>query len=323
MMLSRRRASAALLSLVAAAPAVRAQAPTYPGKPVRIIVPTGPGGITDIVARIVAARLTERTGQTFLIDNKAGASGIIGTEVVARAPADGYTLLMVFPSHPVNPSLKLHLPYDTIRDFAPVTTLTTVSLVLLVPPNLPVRDVKELIALAKRERVTFASVGSGSLAHLGAELFRSKAGIELTHVPYRSSPAAQQALMGGEVSLFFDTPITAVPLVKDGRLRALGVSTRTRSPLMPDVPTIEEAGVPGYEVLGWNGILAPAATPQPIVQQLNREICAVLDEPDVKQKLAQQGADPAPTDPESFARLIRDDVAKWTDVIRSAGIQPD
>jgi len=321
MMLSRRRAGAALLSLVAAAPAAQAQA--YPTKPVRIVVPTGAGGITDIVARIVAARLTDRMGQTFLIDNKAGAGGIIGTEVVARAPADGYTLLMVFPSHPVNPALKLHLPYDTIRDFAPVTTLTTVSLVLLVPPSLPVKNVKDLIALAKRERVTFASVGSGSLAHLGAELFRSKAGIELTHVPYRSAPAAQQALMGGEVSMFFDTPITAVPLVKDGRLRALGVSTRTRSPLMPDVPTIEEAGVPGYEVLGWNGILAPAATPGPIVERLNREIRAVLDEPEVKQKLAQQGADPAPTDPESFARLIRDDVAKWADVIRSAGIQPD
>jgi len=321
MMLSRRRAGAALLSLVAAAPAAQAQA--YPTKPVRIVVPTGAGGITDIVARIVAARLTDRMGQTFLIDNKAGAGGIIGTEVVARAPADGYTLLMVFPSHPVNPALKLHLPYDTIRDFAPVTTLTTVSLVLLVPPSLPVKNVKDLIALAKRERVTFASVGSGSLAHLGAELFRSKAGIELTHVPYRSAPAAQQALMGGEVSMFFDTPITAVPLVKDGRLRALGVSTRTRSPLMPDVPTIEEAGVPGYEVLGWNGILAPAATPRPIVERLNREIRAVLDEPEVKQKLAQQGADPAPTDPESFARLIRDDVAKWADVIRSAGIQPD
>jgi tripartite-type tricarboxylate transporter receptor subunit TctC len=321
MILSRRTAGAALLSLVAAASSARAQ--VYPSKTVKIIVPSGPGGITDIVARIVANRLTERMGQTFLVDNKGGASGIIGTEVVARAPPDGYTLLMVYPSHPVNPSLKLHLPYDTIRDFAPVTTLTTVSLVLLVPPSLPARSVQELIALSKRERLTFASVGSGSLAHLGAELFRVKAGIELTHVPYRSSPAAQQALMSGEVSMFFDTPITAVPLVKDGRLRALGVSTRTRSDLLPDVPTIAEAGVPGYEVLGWNGILAPAATPAPIVQRLNREICAILDEPEIKQKLAQQGANPAPTDPESFGRLIRDDVAKWTEVIRSAGIQPD
>jgi tripartite-type tricarboxylate transporter receptor subunit TctC len=321
MILSRRTAGAALLSLVAVASSAKAQ--VYPSKTVKIIVPSGPGGITDIVARIVANRLTERMGQTFLVDNKGGASGIIGTEVVARAPPDGYTLLMVYPSHPVNPSLKLHLPYDTIRDFAPVTTLTTVSLVLLVPPSLPARSVQELIALSKRDRLTFASVGSGSLAHLGAEVFRVKAGIELTHVPYRSSPAAQQALMSGEVSMFFDTPITAVPLVKDGRLRALGVSTRTRSDLLPDVPTIAEAGVPGYEVLGWNGILAPAATPAPIVQRLNREICAILDEPEIKQKLAQQGANPAPIDPENFGRLIRDDVAKWTEVIRSAGIQPD
>jgi tripartite-type tricarboxylate transporter receptor subunit TctC len=321
MILSRRKAGAALLSLVAVAPGAKAQA--YPSKTVRIVVPSGPGGITDIVARIVANRLSERMGQTFLVDNKGGASGIIGTEVVARAPPDGYTLLMVYPSHPVNPSLKLHLPYDTIRDFAPVTTLTTVSLVLVVPPALLAGNVQELIALSKRERLTFASVGSGSLAHLGAELFRVKAGIELTHVPYRSSPAAQQALMSGEVSMFFDTPITSVPLVKDGRLRALGVSTRTRSDLLPGVPTIEEAGVPGYEVLGWNGILAPAATPAPIVQRLNREICAILDEPEIKQKLAQQGADPAPTDPESFARLIRDDVTKWAEVIHSAGIQPD
>ena len=321
MILSRRKAGAAPLSLIVATPSAMAQA--YPSKPVKIVVPSGPGGITDIVARIVANRLTERMGQTFLVDNKGGASGIIGTEVVARAPPDGYTLLMVYPSHPVNPSLKLHLPYDTIRDFAPVTTLTTVSLVLLVPPSLPARSVEELIALSKRDRLTFASVGSGSLAHLGAELFRAKAGIELTHVPYRSAPAAQQALMGGEVSMFFDTPITAVPLVKDGRLRSLGVSTRTRSDLLPDVPTIAEAGVPGYEVLGWNGILAPAATPALIVQRLNREICAILDEPEIEQKLAQQGANPAPTDPESFARLIRDDVAKWSEVIRSAGIQPD
>lgn len=321
MILSRRGAGAALLSLLVLPSSSRAQA--YPSRPIRIVVPTGPGGITDIVARIVGNRLSERMGQPVLIDNKGGASGIIGTEVVARAQPDGYTLLMVYPSHPVNPSLKAQLPYDTIRDFAPVTTLTTVSLVLLVPPALPVKSVQELIALAKRDRLTFASVGSGSLGHLGAELFRSKSGIEITHVPYRSSPAAQQALMGGEVSMFFDTPITAVPLVKDGRLRALGVSTLKRSELLPDVPTVAEAGVPGYEVLGWNGILAPAATPPAIVQRLNRELCAILEEPEIKQKLALQGAAPAPTDPESFARLVRDDVAKWTEVIRSAGIRPE
>jgi tripartite-type tricarboxylate transporter receptor subunit TctC len=267
--------------------------------------------------------LSERVGQPVIVDNKSGASGIIGTEVVARSAPDGYTLLMVYPSHPVNPALKQHLPYDTIKDFVGVTTLTTVSLVLMVPPALPAKSVKELIALSKKERLTYASVGSGSLAHLGAELFRSMAGIELTHVPYRSAPAAQQALISGEVSMFFDTPITAVPMVRDGRLRALGVSTPKRSELLPDVPTIAEAGVPGYVVLGWNGILVPAATPLPIVHKLNQELCAILGEPEVKKKFAQQGADPAPIDTGSFAKLIQEDVKKWGDLIRSAGIRPE
>ena len=320
MILSRRRVSFALLSL-AAAPML-ARADTYPSHPIRIVVPTGPGGITDIVARIVGQRLSERLGQSVIVDNKSGASGIIGTEVVARSAPDGYTLLMVYPSHPVNPALKQHLPYDTIKDFVGITTLTTVSLVLMVPPSLAAKSVQELIALSRKERLTYASVGSGSLAHLGAELFRSMAHIELTHVPYRSAPAAQQALISGEVSMFFDTPITAVPMVRDGRLRALGVSTPKRSALLPDVPTIGET-VPGYVVLGWNGILAPAATPQPIVQKLNQELCAILEEPEVKKKLAQQGADPAPTDPQTFAKLIVDDVKKWGDVIRSAGIRPE
>ena len=320
MILSRRRA-ASFLTLIVAPSMARAQA--WPAKPIRIVVPAGPGGITDIVARIAGARLSERVGQPVVIDNKSGASGIIGTEVVARAAPDGYTLLMVYPSHPVNPALKQQLPYDTIKDFVGVTTLTTVSLVMLVPPSSPAKTVAELIALSRKERLTFASVGSGSLAHLGAELFRSKAAIEITHVPYRSAPAAQQAVMSGEVAMFFDTPITAVPLVNAGKVRAIGVSTRRRSPLLPDVPTIDEAGVPGYEVLGWNGILAPAATPQPIVQKLNQELVAILAEPEVRQKLAQQGAEPAPTDPATFARLIRDDVAKWTEVIRRAGIRPE
>ena len=324
MNLSRRAVGAGLLSVAASsAVATGALAQAYPSKPIRIVVPTGAGGITDIVARIVGARLSERLGQPVLIDNRPGASGIIGTEVAARAAPDGYTLLMVYPSHPVNPTLKKQLPYDTLRDFTGVTTLTTVSLVLLVPPSLPVKTVQELIALARKERVTFASVGAGSLAHLGAELFRSRTGIEMTQVPYRSAPAAQQALMSGEVMVFFDTPITAVPLVKDGRLRALGVSTRTRSALLPDVPTIKEAGVPGYEVLGWNGILVPAATPAPIVQKLNAELRAILAESDIRQKLEQQGANPAPMDQEAFARLIRDDVARWGELIRAAGIQPE
>jgi tripartite-type tricarboxylate transporter receptor subunit TctC len=321
MSLSRRYACLSLLSALAAPRLARAEA--YPSHAIRIVVPAGPGGITDIVARIVGQRLSERLGQPVIIDNKSGASGIIGTEVVVRSPPDGYTLLMAFPSHPVNPALKQHLPYDTLKDLVGVTTLTTVSLVLLVPPALPARSVQALIVLGKKDRLTYASVGSGSLAHLGAELLGSMAGIELTHVPYRSAPAAQQALMAGEVSMFFDTPITAVPLVQEGRLRALGVSTSHRLALLADVPTIAEAGVPGYEVLGWNGILAPAATPVPIVQTLNQELCAILEEPEVKRKLVRQGADPAPIDTGRFAFLIRKDVEKWGKVIRDAGIRPE
>jgi tripartite-type tricarboxylate transporter receptor subunit TctC len=318
-----RRRDIAGLALSASAVPHIARAQTYPTRTVRIIVPTGAGGITDILARIVAGRLAERIGQPVVVENRPGASGIVGTEAVARAAPDGYTLLMVFPSHPVNPSLKAQLPYDTVRDFAPITTITTVSLVILVPPNLPARTVPELIALARRERLTFASVGSGSLGHLGAELFRSMAGIELTHVPYRSAPAAQTALLRGDVSTFFDPPITAVPHVREGRLRAIAVSTRERSRLLPHVPTVHESGLPGYEVMGWNGLLAPAGTPQPVVQRLNDEVRAILAEPEVLRQLADQGADPAPATPEAFGQRIRDDITKWAEVIRSAGIQAD
>jgi tripartite-type tricarboxylate transporter receptor subunit TctC len=320
--LSRRRAVAALSSLTVVG-AGSARADAYPSKPVRIVVPTGPGGITDIVARIMGQRLGERLGQTFLIDNRAGAGGIIGTEVVAHAPPDGYTLLMVYPSHVVNESLKLHLPYNTIRDFIGVTTLTTVSLVLLVTPSLAAHSVSELIELAKKDSITFASVGTGSLAHLGAELFCTQAGIKMVHVPYRSAPAAQSALISGEVSVFFDTPITSVQQVRSGRVRALGVSTLARSDIFPDVPTIAEAGLPGYEVLGWNGILVPAGTPQPIVQKLNHELRAILDEPAIHKQLTDQGAPPKGMDPDAFAKLIRDDSARWAGVLRAAGIQPD
>jgi tripartite-type tricarboxylate transporter receptor subunit TctC len=322
MRLRRREAGASILALLAAPYAVLAQE-GYPTKAVRIVVPTGAGGITDILARIVAGRLTERLGQPVVVENRPGASGIVGTEAVARANPDGYTLLMVFPSHPVNPSLKAQLPYDTVRDFIPITMVTTVSLVILVPPGLAAQSVPELIAQARRERLTFASVGSGSLGHLGAELFHSMAGIELTHVPYRSAPAAQTALLRGEVSMFFDTPITAVPLVREGKARALAVSTRERSALLPEVPTVHESGLPGYEVMGWNGLLAPAGTPQPIVQRLNREVRAVLAEPEVRRRLAEQGADPAPMEPAAFGQRIRDDIAKWAGVIRDAGIRPD
>ncbi|WP_207538622.1 tripartite tricarboxylate transporter substrate binding protein [Sabulicella rubraurantiaca] len=314
-----KRGFAALLLL----PALPASAQSWPSRPVRIVVPTGAGGITDILARLVGQRLSDRLGQPVVIENRPGAGGIVGTEAVARATPDGHTLLMVFPSHAVNPALRRQLPYDTERDFAPVGTVSTVSLVLLVPAASPARDVRGLIELARRERLTFASVGAGSLGHLGAELFRSMARIDLTHVPFRGAPEAQTALLRGDVSMFFDTPITALPMIREGRMRALGISTTERSPILPDVPTIAEAGVPGYHVTGWNGILAPAGTPPAVVDRLSRELREVLAEPEIRSKLAEQGADPAPTTPEAFAQRISADLRRWTGVIREAGIQPD
>jgi tripartite-type tricarboxylate transporter receptor subunit TctC len=323
MTLGRRSALGATLGTIAAMPAARAQAQDWPSRPVRIVVPTGAGGITDILARIVAQRLSERLGQQFVVDNRPGASGVIGSEHVARSRPDGYTLLMVFPSHPVNPSLKRSLPYDTERDFAPVTMVTMVTPVLVVPPDLPARNVSELVALARRERLNFASVGVGSLGHLTAELFRISAGIELVHIPFRSVPDAQTALLRREVAMFFDTPSTAVPMVRDGRLRALAVGTARRSPAMPEVPTLAESGLPDFDVFGWNGILAPAGTPRPIIERLNAAVHAVLREPEVARQLAEQGAEPAPNSPEEFAARISADIAKWARAVREAGIRPE
>lgn len=300
------------------------RAQTLPAdRPIRIVVPTGAGGITDILARIIAARLAERISQPVIVDNRPGASGIIGTDAVVRAQPDGTTLLMVYPSHPVNPALKARLPYDTERDLAPISTITTVALVLLVPREGPDRDVSSLIARAKRERLNYASVGSGSLAHLAAELFRSSAGVDMVHIPFRSAPEAHASVMRGEVAMFFDPPITTLPLLAGNRVRALGVSTRNRIAALPEVPTIAEAALPDYDVVGWNGLLAPAGTPRPIIDRLNSEIVAILAEPEVRAQLERQGTMPAPSTPDEFATLIHTDIAKWAKVVSEAGIQPD
>ncbi|MFC7539661.1 tripartite tricarboxylate transporter substrate-binding protein [Siccirubricoccus deserti] len=260
-MLSRRSLLAGLAPLPAALAAPAALAQELPAdRPIRIVVPTGAGGITDILARIVANRLAQRLGRPVVVDNRPGASGIIGTEAVVRSRPDGTTLLMVYPSHPVNPALKARLPYDTERDLAPISTVTTVALVLLVPRDGPDRDVAGLIDRAKREKLNYASVGSGSLAHLAAALFCSTAGIEMVHVPFRSAPEAHTALMRGEVAMFLDPPITTLPLLAGNQVRAIGVSTRERLASLPEIPTIAEAALPGYAVLGWNGLLAPAGT---------------------------------------------------------------
>jgi tripartite-type tricarboxylate transporter receptor subunit TctC len=299
-----------------------ARAEEYPTHTIKMIVPTGAGGITDILARLVGKHISEHLGQPVIIDNRTGAGGTIGTRAVAQAEPDGYTLLMVFPSHAANPALYAKLPYDSEKDFAPISMVTKVSEILLVPNTSPAKSVKELVELARKENLNYASVGVGSLAHLSMEMFLSTAGVKMTHVPYRSVPQAQQAVMTGEVAAFFDTPITALPQVKAGTVRALGISTARRLTIAPEIPTIAEAGLDGYEVVGWNGVLAPAGTPRPIIDKLNKLIRDALKTPEMEKLLTEQGIEPAGNSPEEFAALMHADIEKWIRVTRAAGIQP-
>ena len=300
-------------------------ADTYPGRPVRLVVPSGAGGITDILARIVAEKLRAPLGQQVVVDNRGGAGGIIGSDIVAKATPDGYTLLMVFPSHPVNPSLYLNVPYDTVRDFAPITMVGTVTQVLIVHPSFPARSVKELIAHARERpgQLNYGSVGRGSLGFLSAGLFASLTGTRIVHVAYKGAPQVMTALIAGEIQIYFNVPITSLPQIKAGKVRALGVSTKARLAILPDVPTIAESGVPSYEVVGWNGILAPARTPRPIIERLHAEIVKVLRSPDVVEQLTTQGVDPIGNTPQEFAAIIRTDVEKWARVLKSAGVTPN
>jgi tripartite-type tricarboxylate transporter receptor subunit TctC len=315
-----RRAWLAFCLMLALSPAAMAQ--DYPTRTIKIIVPTGVGGITDLLARLVGKSISDQLGQPIIIDNRTGAGGILGTRAVAQAEPDGYTLLMVFPSHAANPALYAKLPYDSEKDFAPISMVTRVSEILLVPNSSPAMSVAEFVALARKEQLNYASVGVGSLAHLATELFLSSAGVKMTHIAYRSVPEAQQAVMTGQVAAFFDTPFTALPQIRAGTVRALGISTGKRLAVAPDLPTIAEAGVPGYEVVGWNGLLAPANTPRPIIDKLNKAILEALETPEIEKLLREQGIEPAGNSPEEFARIMHSDIEKWIRVTREAGIKP-
>jgi tripartite-type tricarboxylate transporter receptor subunit TctC len=317
--LLRRAWLAICLALALSCPAL---AQDYPNRTIKMIVPTGAGGITDILARLVGKSLGDQLGQAVVIENRTGAGGTIGTRAVAQAEPDGYALLMVFPSHAANPALYASLPYDSEKDFAPISMVTRVSEILLVPNSSPAKSVKEFIELARKQPLNYASVGVGSLAHLATELFLSSAGVKMTHIPYRSVPEAQQAVMTGQVSAFFDAPVTALPQIRAGTVTALGISTSKRLTIAPDIPTIAEAGVPGYEVVGWNGILAPAHTPRPIVDKLNAAIQVALKTPEMVKLLTEQGIEPAGNSPEEFAIAMHADIAKWIRVCRDAGIKP-
>jgi tripartite-type tricarboxylate transporter receptor subunit TctC len=311
-----------VLTVCGVLPATGWAAETYPVRPIRLIVPTGAGGNTDVFARVVADKLREPLGQTVIIDNRPGASGIVGSDIVAKAAPDGYTLLMVFPTHPVNPTLYASLPYDTLKDFAPVTMVTSVTQVLVVNPKSTVRTAKDLIAqaLEKPGQFNHGVVGSGSLGDLCARTFTAMTGAQLVQVPYKGAPQIVTALISGEIQTYFSAPVAVLPQIKAGRMRALGVSTRKRLAVIPDVPTIAESGVPGFEVVGWYGILAPARTPKPIIERLHREVVKVLRHPDVEADIVAQGIEPIGNTPDEFARVIRDDVKRWAGVLQ--GIRP-
>lgn len=312
------RAMVALLFTLLAVP-VAAQ--SYPTHPVRIVIPLSPGGTTDVPGRIVAQKLSEALGQQFFVENKAGAGGIIGSDFVAKSKPDGYTLLLTASPFVISPHVYKNMPYNALTDFAPVIRIATGPYVLVVHPSLGVNSVKELIALAKKQpgKIDFASSGNGGAQHLVTELFMYMAGIKLNHVPYKGSGPAQQDLMAGIVKVsFVGTPI-AIPHMKAGRLNALGVSTAKRSPEMPEVPTIAEAGVPGYEATVWIGMLAPAGTPQDIVAKLNGEIGRLIRADEVRKLLVPTGMEPDPDKPEQFGAYLKADYDKWGKVVRDSG----
>lgn len=298
-----------------------AHAQRWPQKPVRLIVPFTAGGGTDIAARVVSRKLAEVLGTTIVIDNRGGAGGSVGTELVARAAPDGYTLAMVSGSHSINPSLYKSLPYDTLRDFAAVTQVVLSPGILVVAAGMPVRTVREFIELARSRRGewSYASAGYGTPPHLAMELLKNITGIRLTHVPYKGSAAMVPDLVGGQIAATIPSIPSVLPLVKAGRLTALAVTSRARTAAAPEVPTMIEAGVPDYEASSWYGLLAPAATPSSIIARLQRDTVEVLRTDDVRARLIEQGLDPVGNTPQAFSAVIRDEIVRWGRVIKASG----
>jgi tripartite-type tricarboxylate transporter receptor subunit TctC len=318
------RATGALLATCAFSLVAHAQ--PYPSQPIKMIVPFTAGGTTDILARTIGQKLSESLHQPVIVENRPGAGGNIGADAVAKAKPDGYTILMgTIGTQAINTSLYSKMPYDSARDFAPVTLVAIVPNVLMVHPSVPAKNVKELIALAKAKpgQLNFASSSTGGSPHLSGEMFKQMTGVDIVHVPYKGSAPAITDLLGGQVTLMFDNLPSGLPQVKAGKLRALGVTSARRSPAAPDIPTIAESGVPGYEVDSWFGILAPAGTPAEIVNKLNAEIVRILKLPDVNERLAEQGAQPVGDTPQHFAEHIRKETAKWAKVVKASGAKAD
>ncbi len=302
-----------------------AQADAYPNKPLRFILPFPPGGGTDILGRIISERLAANLGQPVVIENRGGAGGNVGAEAAAKSAPDGYTIVLAAPSLAISPSLYSKLNYDPVKDFAPISLVATVPNVMITPPSVPAQTLREFIALAKSKpgSMNFGSGGNGTSNHLAGELFNIVAGVKLVHVPYKGVNLAMNDVLSGEVHLVVIGIPAAAPHIKAGKLRALALIAPQRSPALPEVPTVAEAGLPNFEVTTWYGVLAPAGTPRPIVTRLNAELVKIMHAPELKERLASLATDPATSTPEEFAAYIKQEIAKWAEVVRKAGLKAE
>jgi tripartite-type tricarboxylate transporter receptor subunit TctC len=301
---------------------VIAEAQQFPAKTMRIVVPFGPGGGTDIIARLLSQRFSESWGQPVVVDNRPGANGNIASEYVAKAPPDGYTLFVcTVGTHAINPAIYPKLPYDPVRDFTAISNVVMLPTILVVHPSIPVRTVQELIALAKKRpgQLNYSSAGAGSQPHLTAEMFKSMTNIDIVHVPYKGAGQQMTDLVAGHVALTFATSTSGTPFVKSGALRALAVTSPKRVAALPNVPTVAESGVPGYEAMGWSGLLGPANMPAPVVEKLNAEVVRIVKLPETQARLFDLGSEPNTTTPQEFSALIRREVAKWAKVVKESG----
>ena len=323
---SRRRSVAGVLAVVASCGfAALASAQVFPAHPIKIIVPYPPGGTNDIVARLLAQKLTEQLGSPVIVDNKPGASGNLGADAVAKGPADGYQLILVTTGHSIAPSLYPSLPYNIATDLAPVSTLTAGPMLVMTNANGPLKTMKDFLAAAKAKpgEVAYASAGNGSTTHLSAELIASTAGVKLNHIPYKGSAPAMTDVIAGQADMVMDLMFSAMPHVKGGKLRAIAITSPARSPLLPDVPTLAETGLPAMELNVWNGLMAPAKTPKDVVAKLNAEVRKAMGTPEMKDKLASQGFNVMTGTPEQFGTLLRSEMERWSKVVKVSGAKAD
>jgi tripartite-type tricarboxylate transporter receptor subunit TctC len=316
-------ATCAAMTVAAYAQPAKQSASTYPTKSIRLIVPFAPGGSNDIMARLTAQKFSEAFGQQVVVDNRAGASGIIGTDIAAKAPPDGYTLLMMSLTFAVNPSLFRKLPYDTSRDLTPVTLVASAPLMLVVHPSIPAKSVQEFVAYAKANpgKLNFGSGGPGTTPHLAGEMLKMMSGAQMTHVPYKGGGPALTDLIGGQIQLMLENIPSTLPHAKSGKLRALAVTALKRSALVPDLPTLDEAGMKGYEIVGWNGLFVPAGTPRAIVTTLHAATAKALAQPDMKERLATLGAEGVGNAPDEFKAFVQAEIKKWARVVKEAGLK--